>query len=78
MRIALSFALIMMIISEIAGATNGVGLRLIEDVTFFNIPDLWATMVFLAVIGFIFNGAMSLMEGRLLRWQQEAARSQDA
>ncbi len=78
MRISLSFALIMMIISEFAGATDGVGLRLKEDVTFFNFPDLWATMVLLAVIGFLLNGSMSLLESRLLRWQTGAARSGDA
>ncbi len=78
MRISLGFALIMMIISEFAGATNGVGLRLKEDVSFFNFADLWATMVVLAVIGFILNGLMSMLEGRLLRWQRGEARSRDS
>ena len=75
LRISLGFALIMMIISEFAGATNGLGFRLQEDLNFFNYPDLWATMVLLAVIGLVLNAVMLWGEKRILRWHREAAKA---
>ncbi len=73
MRISLGFALIMMIISEFAGATNGLGFRLKEDLSFFNFPDLWATMILLSAIGLLLNGLMFWAEARILGWHRKAS-----
>ena len=78
MRICVGFALIMTIISEFAGATNGLGLRLQADLFFFDYPDLWATMIILAVVGLILNGILMWVEGRLLHWHHGMARLAEA
>ncbi|MDP6160753.1 MAG: ABC transporter permease subunit, partial [Acidimicrobiales bacterium] len=78
MRICVGFALIMTIISEFAGATNGLGLRLQADLLFFDYPDLWATMIVLAVVGLILNGILMWVEGRLLHWHHGMARIAEA
>ena len=74
LRISMGFALIMMIITEFAGATNGLGLRLQDDLKFFNYTDLWATMTVLALIGLIANALFVVAESRLVRWQRDATK----
>jgi len=75
MRISLGFAFVMMIISEFAGATNGLGLRLQDDLKFFNYVDLWATMIVLAVLGVLANLAFVAAENRVLNWQRSASKA---
>ncbi len=75
MRISLGFAFVMMIISEFAGATNGLGLRLQDDLKFFNYVDLWATMIVLAVVGLAANATFLAVENRILNWQRSAGRA---
>lgn len=75
LRISLGFALIMMIISEFAGATNGLGFRMQEDLNFFNYLDLWATMALLAVLGLLLTGTLRVAEHFILRWHRNAAKA---
>jgi ABC-type nitrate/sulfonate/bicarbonate transport system permease component len=69
LRISLSVALILMVISELVAATDGLGFRLIQASTTFAYVDLWAGLVVLGLLGITLNAALAQIERRVLRWQ---------
>ena len=70
LRISMSIAVILMVISELFAATDGVGFRIVQAQTQFKMVDLWAGLVVLGAMGAVLNGALSLIERRVLRWRK--------
>jgi ABC-type nitrate/sulfonate/bicarbonate transport system permease component len=68
MRIALAFAFIMMIVTEMVAASSGIGFVTLNAQQGFQIPQMWAGMVLLAILGAALNVVFVLVEGRVLRW----------
>ena len=73
LRISLSIAVILMVISEMVATVNGVGFELVQAQRSFRSLDVWATIVLLGVIGYALNAVLAVAEGRVLRWQSRAA-----
>ncbi len=69
LRISLAHALILMVVSEMVGATNGIGYQLVYAQRQFDFPGLWAGMVLLGVLGYALNSLLLGVERRALRWQ---------
>ncbi len=70
LRISLSIAVILMVISELVAATNGVGFRILQAQRQFKMVDLWAGLVILGLIGALLNAGLSAIERRVLRWER--------
>jgi ABC-type nitrate/sulfonate/bicarbonate transport system permease component len=70
LRISMSIAVILMVISELIAATNGVGFRILQSQRQFRMVDLWAGLVVLGVIGAVLNSGLTLIERRVLRWDR--------
>lgn len=68
LRLSLSIAVILMVISELIGS-NGIGRQLVEAQRDYELPTMWAWMVLLGVLGYLFNSLLLVVEGRALRWQ---------
>jgi ABC-type nitrate/sulfonate/bicarbonate transport system permease component len=68
LRISMSIAVILMVISELFAAADGVGFRIIQSQRLFKMVDLWAGLVVLGAMGGILNGVLVLIERRVLRW----------
>lgn len=66
LRISLSLSLIMMVISELIGTTNGIGHSMQLAQREFDYPQLWAGIVLLGVLGYVFNAALLFVEKRVL------------
>jgi ABC-type nitrate/sulfonate/bicarbonate transport system permease component len=69
LRLSLALALVMMIISEFVGSTNGIGREMLEDQSLFNVLGLWDVIVLLGLLGMVLNAAFGLAERRVLAWQ---------
>ncbi|GAB2751000.1 ABC transporter permease [Amycolatopsis magusensis] len=69
LRLALSIALILMVVSELVGALNGIGYELIFSQRQFDFPVMWAWIVLLGVLGYGLNALLLRVERRALRWQ---------
>lgn len=67
-RIALSIALIMMIISEMLAATNGIGYATLLAQQKFQLSDMWAGMILLGVIGIILSAVFVVVQRLVIRW----------
>lgn len=68
LRISMSIAVILMVISELIAATDGVGHRIVQSQRLFQMDELWAGLVVLGAMGGILNGLLALIERRVLRW----------
>ncbi|MGA4841887.1 ABC transporter permease [Streptomyces sp. G45] len=74
LRVALGFALILMVIAELMGSGDGIGARLNAAERDFRPDELWATIVLLGVIGCVLNGLFLLVERKALAWHRGARR----
>lgn len=71
LRLALSLALILMVLSELMpGASNGIGYQLNFAATAFDIPAIWSTIVLLGILGYLFNTIFLGLEHRVLAWHR--------
>jgi ABC-type nitrate/sulfonate/bicarbonate transport system permease component len=70
LRLALALALVMMIISEFVGSTNGIGNEMLLGQTDFDIPLMWQVILLLGLLGVVLNGLFALVERRILAWQR--------
>jgi ABC-type nitrate/sulfonate/bicarbonate transport system permease component len=76
LRISLSIAVILMVISEMIATVDGVGFALVQAQRSFRTLDVWAAIVVLGIIGFALNAALAVVEGRALRWHRGAMRTE--
>lgn len=70
LRVSMSLAVILMVISELVAATDGMGFRINSAARDFAYVDLWAGMVVLALLGIVLNIGLALVERRVLRWSR--------
>jgi ABC-type nitrate/sulfonate/bicarbonate transport system permease component len=74
LRLSLSIAVLLMVVSELVGAANGIGYELIFAQRQFDFPVMWAWIALLGLLGYGFNTLLLAVERRVLRWQPSRAR----
>ncbi len=72
LRLAMALALIMMIISEFVGSTDGIGREMLQAQTNTDIQQMWAIVLLLGLLGIVLNGLLSLLEHRVLAGQRRS------
>jgi ABC-type nitrate/sulfonate/bicarbonate transport system permease component len=72
LRVAISIGLVMVVVSEFVGGDDGLGHYILVAQSRFNIPELYAGILFLGLLGFVLNGAFVLVERRALSWHHGA------
>jgi ABC-type nitrate/sulfonate/bicarbonate transport system permease component len=68
MRVSLAVALIVMVISEMVAASNGVGYFILSAQRGFKIRDMFAGILTLAALGYLLNRLFVAIESRVLAW----------
>ncbi|WP_225735004.1 ABC transporter permease [Pseudoclavibacter endophyticus] len=71
MRIALSVAFVMMVVTELVAATNGIGYVTLQAQQNFHVTLMWSGMLLLGILGVLINGLFILVERRMLRWYKQ-------
>ena len=67
-RQALSIGIILMVISEMFAASNGLGFTIVQFQRSFAIPEMWSGIILLVLLGFALSLLFRLAEGWALRW----------
>lgn len=67
-RTAVPMALIVAVLSEMIGATGGIGHYILRMERTFAIPEMYAGVIMLGLMGLAVNAAVERCLGRLLRW----------
>lgn len=75
-RQALSIGIILMVISEMFAATNGLGFTIIQFQRSFAIPQMWSGIILLGLIGVGLALLFRLAEHYALAWRRGMRRSQ--
>lgn len=68
MRVSLSMAFVVMVVTEMLAATNGIGYITLTAQQSFQIALMWSGLLLLGILGIVINGVFVLVERRLLRW----------
>ncbi|MGW0811426.1 ABC transporter permease [Nonomuraea sp. NPDC002799] len=75
LRLSLSLALILMVVSELLGGTDGIGYQLLVAQRSFDGAGVWAAIALLGVLGYVVNALFVLAERRVLVWHRQATRN---
>jgi ABC-type nitrate/sulfonate/bicarbonate transport system permease component len=68
MRTSISLALLLLVVSEMIGNSNGIGNFIFQAQQTFAIADMWAGIALLGILGYLVNTGFGAVERRLLRW----------
>jgi ABC-type nitrate/sulfonate/bicarbonate transport system permease component len=68
LRQALSIGIILMVISEMFAASNGLGFAVVQFQRSFAIPEMWTGILLLGLLGFAMSVLFRFVENRLLAW----------
>ena len=75
-RQALSIGIILMVISEMFAANNGLGFSIVQFQRSFAIPQMWTGILVLGVLGFVLSLLFRAAEHVVLRWYRGLRRTQ--
>lgn len=76
LRQGLSVAIILMVISELFTASNGLGFAVVQAQRSFAIAETWAGMLMLGLLGFLLALLFRIVENRQLAWYHGLRRAQ--
>jgi NitT/TauT family transport system permease protein len=68
LRVSLPIMLILVVISEMVGSTNGIGYFILDAQRRFKVAQMYAGMLSLAILGYLLNQLFNLLHRRLLSW----------
>lgn len=73
LRVAVSIGLILVVVSEFVGEANGVGSWILVQQSIYHVPETWAGILFLGLLGYLLNRLFLIVERRVLAWHYGAA-----
>jgi ABC-type nitrate/sulfonate/bicarbonate transport system permease component len=76
MRQGLSIGIILMVISEMFAASNGLGFSIVQFQRTFAIPEMWSGIIVLGLLGVTLSILFRLLERRVLAWYHGLRRTQ--
>ena len=75
-RQALAIGIILMVISEMFAANNGLGFTIVQFQRSFAIPEMWSGILLLGLLGVALSMAFRVVERRVLSWYHGLRRAQ--
>jgi ABC-type nitrate/sulfonate/bicarbonate transport system permease component len=72
LRVALSIGLVLLVISEFAGAQDGLGRFILFEQSQFAVPEVYAGILFLGLLGYVLNKLFLVAERHALAWHYGA------
>jgi ABC-type nitrate/sulfonate/bicarbonate transport system permease component len=72
MRISLAIALIVTVIAEMVAGNSGIGFYVLNAQRSFLVPEMYAGVIALAIVGFGLNKLFVAIEHSMMRWQRGA------
>jgi ABC-type nitrate/sulfonate/bicarbonate transport system permease component len=74
LRIATAIALILVVVSEMIGATSGIGYFILGNQRSLNVTKMYAGLFVLALLGYAVNRAFLVVDARLMAWHRGLTR----
>lgn len=67
-KVGLTVAIVVVVISEMFGSTEGLGYFIIASQRQFDVAGVWLGTIIIALIGYLLNTGFGSLQQRLLRW----------
>lgn len=77
-RQSLSIAILMMVVSEMFAAQDGLGFTIVQFERSFLIPEMWSGVILLGFLGVVLAFLFGLLEGKVLKWYRGLHNSLDS
>ena len=68
LRVSLPITLILVVISEMVGSTDGIGYFILDSQRRFRVSQMYAGMLSLAILGYVLNQLFNFLHRLLLPW----------
>lgn len=78
LRTTLQISIILIVVSEMFAASSGIGFRVLEAQSFFDVLGTWSGTLILALLGTVATALFVLVERSVLRWQYGMRRASGA
>lgn len=72
LRISLSISVLILVVSEMVGSTNGLGFYIVNAQQTFAIPEMWSGTILLGLLGVVLNFAFTAVERRAIGWHHQS------
>lgn len=72
-RLGGSYAIMALVAAEMIGAQSGLGYLVLYSQETFNIDDMYAAIIGLALLGLALNWFLGFVEGRMTSWKQKSS-----
>jgi ABC-type nitrate/sulfonate/bicarbonate transport system permease component len=73
MRISLGISLVVVVVAEMIAGSSGIGYFILDMQRVFRVPEMFAGIFTLGLLGFFINFLFLKAEGYLLRWRGTSA-----
>jgi ABC-type nitrate/sulfonate/bicarbonate transport system permease component len=74
LRLAVSLSLVVMVVAELTGSTDGIGYQMNVAYGNYQLTSLWAGIVLLGILGYLLNALLTGIEHFALAWHRGAQR----
>jgi sulfonate transport system permease protein len=78
LRVTLQLSIVLIVVSEMVGAINGVGFYVLNAQQSFAIRETWAGTIVLGLLGYLATMGFLLFERRVLAWHHGMRQAQEA
>lgn len=68
LRVGLAISLIMMVVSEMVSSTSGLGYLILQSQRMYNLPQMYAGVLILGLVGWLLALCFTRIESRVLVW----------
>jgi ABC-type nitrate/sulfonate/bicarbonate transport system permease component len=77
LRVSLPIMLILVVISEMVGSTDGIGYFILDSQRRFRVAQMYSGMLSLAILGYLLNQLFNVLHRSLLAWHWGMIRKKD-
>lgn len=71
MKLGMGMALLLIVAAEMNGASAGIGYRIWESYSIFNIPEMFVSFIIMSLLGYIFTIALDELERFIIPWKND-------
>jgi len=70
LKLGMGMALLLIVASEMNGASQGIGYRIWASYSIFNIPEMFVCFIIMSLLGYLFTAFLDKVERIIIPWKQ--------
>ena len=70
-KLGMGMALLLIVAAEMNGANAGIGYRIWQSYSIFNIPEMFVSFIVMSLLGYIFTVALDELERWIIPWKKD-------